>query len=296
MQGLYDVFDKRVSPKGRRLVNHVSRSMPEIESTDWFYVHCTRAIAFLDYAGSEAANQILEDRVDWNAIGRHITPLLGNDPDWAAYMCVDLVCARANVSNKVRRLLDVSFGRIARKECGRDVKWGINRDFRFAIHIVDWLKSAVVHNEAWLQNTDTRGRPKKLLKFGSMEALTAEADRQMSRRLARQRSLSLGSLDEAVIATGEGYRIIRLMTRQSLEMESHTMRHCIGLGAYDQALTDPDCQLLSLRSDDGVPHGTLEVRNNVVVQFRGRANSEPKTEYRKAAERLLPDVEWRFTG
>jgi hypothetical protein len=125
-----------------------------------------------------------------------------------------------------------------------------------------------------------------------MEALQAEVEKQLARRLAKQRSLVLGPLDESIVVDGEDYHIKRLLTSRALEEESRAMRHCIGHGAYDDALHDDQCLLLSLRDKRGIPHATLEVRSGMVEQFRGKANSVPKEEYFEAVLDLMPQLLW----
>ena len=53
-------------------------------------------------------------------------------------------------------------------------------------HIVDWLEVAVRNDHAWLEKVDDKGRPKKLMKCGSIEQLHQEAEKQF--RISRSNS------------------------------------------------------------------------------------------------------------
>lgn len=153
-------------------------------------------------------------------------------------------------------------------------------------------------NAPWLSNVDEHGRPKKLMKFGTLEAMYAEADRHMRRLLSSQISrprVELGQADEESFADEGGeFYLVRMKTANALDNESNAMRHCVGHGAYDRRLSDAGFLLLSLRDRKGWPHMTLQIVNGVVVQARGKANSAPKQEHAAAAHRLL-DI-WGYFG
>jgi len=52
-------------------------------------------------------------------------------------------------------------------------------------HIADWLKAATVNRQPWLGHVDERDRPRKLMKFGSVEAIVNEADKAMLKAAQR---------------------------------------------------------------------------------------------------------------
>lgn len=191
------------------------------------------------------------------------------------------------VEERVEELAYLSLGRIALKECRRDILWCLKQDPAQVRHVIDWIVSAVVNNAEWLSNLDDLGRPKKLMKFGSLGAMVVEADKAMRLALSKERA-SIGETDETVFADDGGdYRIVRLKTPRSLDVESGEMRHCVGHGSYDHRLADPDYFVLSLRDRRNYPHATIEVRAGRIIQFRGKANHKPKPVYRDAAVRLL---------
>lgn len=53
------------------------------------------------------------------------------------------------------------------------------------------------------------------------------------------------------------------------------MHHCIGRGSYDDLLDDPDVGFFSVRTENGKPIATLEIRGGYIQQFRGPTNLEP---------------------
>jgi hypothetical protein len=274
-----------------RSLNASPRTTP-ICDKDRFAISMSRAIMLLDHGGPDTAHQVRTLSVDWDTLAQNAETVIKADPKFAGHMVVQKVCTVTQADLAVRHMIEASIGRIATKESRKNIDWAFGRNFDFARDVVDWFKLAIINNEPWLRNVDQRKRPKKLLKFGSMEALQAEVEKQLARRLAKQRSLVLGPLDESIVVDGEDYHIKRLLTSRALEEESRAMRHCIGHGAYDDALHDDQCLLLSLRDKRGIPHATLEVRSGMVVQFRGKANSVPKEEYFEAVLDLMPQLLW----
>lgn len=261
----------------------------------------TRLVAFvaadifmLDRQSKEATDQINRGRVDMDDIRLSHHKTLALDPAFLADNFLRRITGYhghpsrpEGVEERVEELAYLSLGRIALKECRRNIAWCLEQDPTHVRHVIDWIVSAVANNAKWLSNLDDQGRPKKLMKFGSLEAMFAEADKAMRRALSKERA-SLGEGDESVFADDGGdYRIVRLKTPRALDTESGEMRHCVGQGGYDHRLADRDYLLLSLRDRRNYPHATIEVRANRIIQFRGKANHEPKAEYRDAAVRLL---------
>ena len=150
-------------------------------------------------------------------------------------------------------------------------------------HIADWIKAALLNGEDWPKDVDAQGRPKKLRKIGSFAQAKQQADKAM--RLAAQR-LSARDYDEAagersVMAFGDGYRMVQLLTPEALDRESALLRHCIGDGAYDEELTSGTSAFYSLRDPRGKGHATLEVRaeDRALLQCKGKENAPPVAKY-----------------
>jgi hypothetical protein len=147
-------------------------------------------------------------------------------------------------------------------------------------HIADWLKVAVRDNASWLTKLDDLGRPKKLMKLNSIEAIVAEADKQMRRKQSGiAKSAVVDGEEEPHFDLGDGWSLVKLLSKAALERESKAMQHCIGHGAYDHYLDNEDALLLSLRDPYGKAHGTIEIVDGRLVQFQGKQNRPPIEAY-----------------
>lgn len=159
-------------------------------------------------------------------------------------------------------------------------------------HIADWLAAALVNDEAWLRDLDEQGRPKKLVKLGSLERVTKEVDKAML--LAAQKGAANLYADEQGHEQTEmvfdgGYRMVRLLTPEALDKESAMMGHCIGSGGYDARVKGGTRAYYSLRDPRGKSHATLEVkcgweelacgRRDALLQCQGKGNWPPVAKY-----------------
>lgn len=153
-------------------------------------------------------------------------------------------------------------------------------------HIMDWLVAAKVRQEPWLTRLDADGRPLKLMKCGTIERLTHEADRAMKRWNSRP-AVAPSEGAELIFDCGEGYRVYKLVTTAALDAESGMMGHCVGNGGYDAAIENGELEIYSLRDGAGKSHVTIEVetRRWRITQMMGRANTDVKQEYMR---RLIP--------
>lgn len=186
----------------------------------------------------------------------------------------------------VERLLDLSIGRIYRRDPG-----GFKVDEETLRHVADWLRAAISNDEPWLKNVDDQGRPKKLMKFGSVDAVAREADKAMLKASQRLKGVKLVEGDEELVEIlQDGYYVVRLLTPSALDRESAEMQHCIGNGAYDENLYDEQCEYLSLRDPFGKPHATMEIENSVLEQLQGKQNLPPLDRYK---EMLAPFIKAR---
>ncbi|MCV9963864.1 PcfJ domain-containing protein [Pararhizobium sp. BT-229] len=259
---------------------------PEDEAFQRFFAHLANHVWTLDNQPEEALKQIEAGEFDSYAIRRKHLALLGKDPQYVADEFVRRLARAHGFGPRLRKLAYISIGRIALKESRRDIAWCKRQSGVNVNHIADWLVGAVATEAAWLSNVDDQGRPKKLMKFGSLDAMHAEAEKHMKRALAAE-AAAVASEEETFADEGGEYRIVRLKTPRALDYESNAMRHCIGHGAYDRYLGHDGFLLLSLRDKGNRPHVTIQVNHRKIVQFSGKANSEPKPEYRQAALGLL---------
>lgn len=190
---------------------------------------------------------------------------------------------------RLGKLLALSVGRVLLKAVrqGADVRRAAS-DTQLG-HVADWLKAAIANDDPWLYRCDEHDRPKKLMKFSTVEDIVREADRHMLKAAQRHATVSLVEGDEALFAElGDGYRIVRLLTPSALDRESAEMQHCIGNGGYDGNLGTATAFYLSLRDAAGKAHITLEVIDGYIVQLQGKQNEPPLTKY---LDRLVPFIE-----
>jgi hypothetical protein len=159
--------------------------------------------------------------------------------------------------------------------------------------VIDFLRSSTEDNAAWLHNVDDLGRPKKLMKCGSMAALMREHDRyfRLGDFSVRDQNddpnvIQITAADTREYADlGIGYKLVELLTPNALRYEGAIMQHCIGRGGFDIYL-DPeradvaDHILLSLRPLEGNPLATIHLQRSefglVIKQFQAFRNSKPE--------------------
>lgn len=185
---------------------------------------------------------------------------------------------------RLNALFDCSIRRVYLKTSTDDEAFRrlMARDAEKVRHIMDWIVSAVIENAHWLEKTDEAARPRKIMKCGSIDALSREADAWRKLMANRKKVVALDSAEEEVFMDlGDGWRLVRMKTPTALDRESDFMQHCVGDGAYDHMLANPSVRLLSLRDHKNEPHVTVEmdILKNTLTQVWGKANSIPKPEY-----------------
>lgn len=197
--------------------------------------------------------------------------------------------------DEVAELLALCVGRVLLKQF--KVGEGQLPSHEIMHHIADWLTAAVRTDATWLSNRDQYGRPKKLMKFSTIEQIAAEADKAMLAESYRLASVQIAEGDEELHQELEdGYYLVRLLTEAALDRESAAMQHCIGNGGYDYHLHSGGRLFLSLRDKAGKPHVTMDidVSKRALLQLQGKQNKAPAQRY---AEILKPFFEQsRFSG
>lgn len=148
-------------------------------------------------------------------------------------------------------------------------------------HIYDWLLASKIRGEAWLSRCDSRGRPLKLMKFGTIQQIMAEADKAMAKRRGDGFKVPAGEGTKVIHDCGEGWTVVRLTTPEALDREGSMMGNCVGLGAYDRSLSTNFTGIYSLRDPFGKSHVTIEIDHAMdkVTQIKGKQNRPPKAEY-----------------
>jgi hypothetical protein len=161
-----------------------------------------------------------------------------------------------------------------------------------AWHVCDWLLTAVSDGHPWIANVGLDGHPKKLMKCGTLERLAFEATKGLRQRDIRD--IVLGPEDESfAFELGAGHTLVRLFSRAALRKEGLRMHHCVGQGAYDELLDDPDVGFFSVRDRDGKPKATLEIRDGFLRQFRGPTNAEPTDAIKDLVAPAIDAFGWR---
>lgn len=78
---------------------------------------------------------------------------------------------------------------------------------------------------------------------------------------------------EVIYTTTDGYRVVKLVTPEAYKYEGKLMGHCVA------SYADKNTTIFSLRSPNNEPHATMEVKNKLIVQLQGKANSSVKPKY-----------------
>ena len=195
-----------------------------------------------------------------------------------------LMIEHADGNDEVARLMTLSVGRVLKNVAARGDQWPSYYRPTEVSHIADWLRAALVNNEAWLTHMDAKDRPRKLMKFAAIAQITQEADKAMMKANQKLLGIRLVEGDEEIVAELEsGYFVVRLLTPAALDRESANMQHCIGNGGYDEKLDGSKFQYLSLRDPSGKPHATVELEKSFddfwVKQLQGKQNAAPLPKY-----------------
>lgn len=151
------------------------------------------------------------------------------------------------------------------------------------LHVRDWIAAALSSGAAWTKEE----KPARLLHFRTVEDAKKAADKAMREENARlQREFANAASSRksgirTVMTLKNGYRIVQLLTPEALDHESVKMGHCIGHGAYDDALMKKTHAYYSLRDAANNPHATMEVetKNNRLLQCKGKQNIPPVAAY-----------------
>ncbi|MBY3432846.1 hypothetical protein HFN89_01480 [Rhizobium laguerreae] len=187
----------------------------------------------------------------------------------------------ADGNEALERLMNLSVTRVYMRETddenGELLYWLNSAEI---YHIRDWLRASLVNDVAWLQRLDDLGRPKKIMKCGTLAALVREANKDMRKQASKAAGTKLVAGDEVIeYECADGWTVVRLLTTAALDLESGLMGHCIGNGAYDEGLANPDTRFLSLRDRRGKPHATMEIVGDKLIQLQGKQNKRPLYRY-----------------
>lgn len=200
---------------------------------------------------------------------------------------------RLTDNEQVARLAVVGIGRVLFRHHKKDGDWGTVFDsyLHEIRHVIDWLTSAVIDGDEWLERVDAKGRPLKLMKMHSITQLVAESEKAFTKKMQKiGTSVALPDDERLQMRLADGFSVVRMLTPDALDRESAAMQHCIGLGSYDRHLADERRGLYSLRDAFNKPHATIEIDHTAkaLVQLVGKQNQLPTGKYLKA---LAPFIE-----
>jgi hypothetical protein len=215
-------------------------------------------------AGTQA-----DDRTIRRAITEKLAPHAGGDAE-------------------VGRLLLLSLGRILLSEARRGRPWDTLASDGQVQRVADWLRHAVHARQGWLLRVDTQGRPLKVMKLGSVAQALREAGKAAAFRMDPARDILPLEPDEELHADlGDGYRLVRLPSREALDREGEAMQHCLAQAVYGERLAVETSLILSMRDALNHPHATLEVASGMLIQLQGKNNKPLLPKY---LDRLVPFI------
>jgi len=90
---------------------------------------------------------------------------------------------------------------------------------------------------------------------------------------------------EIVREWDDGWTIQKLTTKELLESEGEEMQHCVG--SYYDSVRHGKAEIYSLRDPQNEPHVTIEVKNNRVVQVKGKQNDTTQPKYRERVDEWI---------
>lgn len=137
--------------------------------------------------------------------------------------------------------------------------------------VADWLACLPTDDPDMLRKLDR-------VSWDDAVTLTDQWHARLAKRMSWKASAAeLAEGTRAVLGLPDGWRWVRLETKEALDREGEAMGHCVGHGGYDGLLdVAPPEGVYSLRDANGHPHVTLQVHDGKVEQAKGKANTTPK--------------------
>jgi hypothetical protein len=196
-------------------------------------------------------------------------------------------------NEQVSRLAVIGIGRVLFRHHKKEGDWGTLFDSYLTEirHVIDWLTSAVMDGDDWIERLDEKGRPLKLMKMHSIAQLVAESDKAFAKKMQKIGvSVALTDDERLHMRLADGFAVVRMLTPEALDRETSAMQHCVGFGSYDRYLRDGARGLYSLRDPFNKPHATIEIdhKAKALMQLRGKQNHIPIPKYLKV---LAPFIE-----
>jgi hypothetical protein len=146
--------------------------------------------------------------------------------------------------------------------------------------VADWLACLPTDDPEMLRKLER-------VSWDDAVTLTDQWHARLAKRMSWKASAAeLAEGTRAVLELPDGWRWVRLETKEALDREGEAMGHCVGQGGYDWLLffRSSDVNgIYSLRDARGMPHVTLHVTDGEVRQAMGKANAAPSGHARRLA-------------
>ena len=159
-----------------------------------------------------------------------------------------------------------------------------------------WLQDAISAQHGWVRVENGCPLSARFRNIGCLQHvmdLIAKDTRRARARGVLPKPPPMDDDTAIVLDLPHGWQWRRLLTPDALRQEGLMMRNCLSTNARCGAnVLLGGYQYYSLRDITGQAHVTLEVREGVVTQKRGRGNSTPAARYRGAITALLQAKGW----
>lgn len=149
-------------------------------------------------------------------------------------------------------------------------------------YAIDWYDSEVWYH--WLDYLNTLLPTKDLTRL-SVDGLKLAVEKWEKSFHSKKKNL-LGNTKK-ILDYGE-YTWYQLLDATALEYESDKMNHCVS--SYSNKVKLGESKIYSLRDNKQIPHVTVEVFKNTLIQIKGNSNKQIKNIYKSAVLDLIEKI------
>ncbi len=153
-----------------------------------------------------------------------------------------------------------------------EIMWWIENTGKAAIKNNKSDENDLEHIIDWMISGDAPSRLKKM----SIDDAKRKTNEWVDRNIKNGSSIIETSNDiETFIDFSDGFKVVKLLTKNAFEKEGHLMSHCLG-GLSPSS----DFSIYSLRDSKNSPHCTIEVRGaSEINQIKGKGNGSIHPKY-----------------
>lgn len=115
-----------------------------------------------------------------------------------------------------------------------------------------------------------------LAKVQAWDKSTSKKKEEFEKRIRKSgKSVKLDEMGqmETILEFDDGFSIVSLLDEKSKDWEGTVMGHCVGGNNYDEEI------IYSLRDARYMPHATMQIQDNKIVQLQGKENKEVIEKY-----------------